>query len=84
MTGPLSMEARRSATRVVANKMFQVYGDYPEPAHKLLVSTLLGTIFGFSAKIFYDSKMADGFLVRAMENARRTWERKILTLMLII
>lgn len=70
------VQARQVTTRIVANKMISVFGDYPTTKQKEAVSKLLGKRFGLLPTAFYGRASHEGFLARALENARRTWESK--------
>jgi len=74
--GKVTIEGRRVITRVIAHKMFAIYGDYPQKDNKCHVSILLGELLGFPKEIFYDPSTHLGFLARALENARKNWDCK--------
>ena len=75
-TGSYTPTTRQLITRQLVLKMITVYGDYPTTEKKLVVAKYLSEIFGLSHKIFFDSIMHSGFLIRCLENVRKRWESK--------
>lgn len=70
--GNYSILARRVITQVSAAKMVEVYGNYPSTAMKLEVSCFLAKLTGLAAADFFDAKSHKGFLVKDLENLRRS------------
>ncbi|XP_047123581.1 uncharacterized protein LOC124806574 isoform X1 [Hydra vulgaris] len=81
----VNCNARQHIVRVVMHKMVCLYGNYPNKFQKSNVAVLLGETLGLPSSIFYDPVSYNGYLDRALENARRkllpsakkhTWSQK--------